>query len=504
MKYTLSFLLFFLLSSLHAQNEPWRDEYRQVDDFHDGLAAVWLHNKKWGFVNEKGTLVIPAVFDEAYSFDEGVSRVVRNDLYGLIDKKGKFIVPCQYKSIGFCVGGFFSVQDVETDKKGFIEKTGKIVVPIKYDSVGRFFDGMALVYKRNAGCGYVDATGKEVIPLQYADGWAFEQGTVPVKKNDKWGFINKKNKPLTSFVYDDAQPFEEGFSVVTKDDKKGFVNPQGKEIVPLVYENAEKFSEGLAAVKKEGKWGYIDTEGKVVIPFAYSYAGRFQEGTAYVLIYKTDFLIDKMGNCVRGCEQLEKDKAQKPQKGWRSRYEFIGKTTDDFTVVGNGGLQGLVDKRGREVIPTKFTQVWVAFNHAFVVLDNKQGMFDLKGKEVIPVIYDSLIPKEMKDGGFILRATARDIFFSVLTKEGKVIVPENFYTYIEIEDYLEQGIIPVYREGKVGLYNLEGKELLPIKFDKIWPTHKEKAAVEVFYQGKSFYIDREGKCVENCQNAPKE
>ena len=123
---------------------------------------------------------------------------------------------------------------------------------------------------------------------------------------------------------------------------------------------------------------YIDTEGKVVIPFAYSYAGRFQEGTAYVLIYKTDFLIDKMGNCVRGCEQLEKDKAQKNQKGWRSRYEFIGKTTDDFTVVGNGGLQGLVDKRGREVIPTKFTQVWVAFNHAFVVLDNKQGMFDLR------------------------------------------------------------------------------------------------------------------------------
>jgi KWG repeat domain protein len=504
MKYTLSFLLFFLFSLLHAQNEVWRDQYEQVDGFYDGLAAVRHHNRKWGFVNEKGTLVIPAEFDEVYSFDEGVSRVVSNGLYGLIDKKGKFIVPCQYKSIGVCLEGFLSVQDAETGKEGFIDKTGKIVVPIKYDSVDRFFDGMALVYKRNAGCGYVNTTGKEVIPLQYDNGWAFERGTVPVKKNNKWGFINKKNKPLTSFVYDDAQPFEEGFSVVTKDDKKGFVNPQGKEMVPLVYENAEKFSEGLAAVKKEGKWGYIDTTGKVVIPFAYSHAGGFEEGTAYVSIYETNFAIDKTGNCVSGCEQLEKDKAQKPQKGWQSRYEFVGETTDDFTVVGNGGLQGLVNKQGKEVIPTKFTEVAVVFNHAFVALDRKFGMFDLKGKEVIPVIYDSLIPKEMKDGGFILRATARDIFFSVLTKEGKVIVPENFYTYIEIEDYLEQGIIPVYREGKVGLYNLEGKELLPIKFDKIWPTHKEKAAVEVFYQGKSFYIDREGKCVEDCQNAPKE
>ena len=202
------------------------------------------------------------------------------------------------------------------------------------------------------------------------------------------------------------------------------------------------------------------------------------------------------------CEQLEKNNAQKPKEGWRSRYEFIGKTTDNFTVVGNGGLQGLVDKRGREVIPTKFTQVWVAFNHAFVVLDNKQGMFDLKGKEVIPVIYERLIPNELKEGDLIL-FTMREIFSSVLTKEGKVIVPENFYTYIDI-DHLEQGIIPVYREGQVGLYNLEGKELLPIKFDKLWLMRGAEVIAKVFYKGESFYIDKEGKCVRDCENAPKE
>jgi len=138
-----------------------------------------------------------------------------------------------------------------------------------------------------------------------------------------------------------------------------------------------------------------------------------------------------MGNCVSNCEQLEKNNAQKPKEGWQSRYEFVGETTDNFTVVGNGGLQGLVDKRGKEVIPTKFTRVEVAFNHAFVTLDGKQGMFDLKGKEVIPVIYDRLIPNELKGGDFIL-LTMREFFSSVLTKEGKVIVPENFYTYIEI------------------------------------------------------------------------
>ena len=501
MKCIFSFLLLFCLFPLHAQDEPWRNEYKQVMNFSDGLAAVWLHNKKWGFVDEKGTLVIPAEFDEVSSFDEGVCRVVNNGLYGLIDKKGKFIVPCKYKSIGFCVGGFLSVQDAETGKEGFIDKAGKIVVPLKYDIADRFFDGVAYVYKQKVGCGYVNAAGKEVIPLQYADGWAFEQGAAPVKKNNKWGFINKKNKPLTSFVYDDAQPFEGGYSVVTKGGKKGFVNPQGKEIVPLIYENAERFSEGLAAVKKEGKWGYIDTTGKVVIPFAYSHAGGFEEGMAYVSIYEDTFVIDKKGNCVSNCEQLAKDNTQKSKGGWQSRYEFVGETTDDFTVVGNGGLQGLVNKQGKEVIPTKFTEVAVVFNHVFVALDRKYGMFDLKGKEVIPVIYDMLIPNSLENGGFIL-STRREILSSVLTKEGKVIVPEKFYTYIDI-DHLECGIISVHREGQVGLYNLEGKQLLPMKFDRIILLCNKGAAAEVFYKGKSFYIDREGKCVLHCENAPK-
>ena len=86
MKYIFSFLLLFCLFPLHAQNEPWRNEYKQVMNFSEGLAAVWLHNGKWGFVNEKGTLVIPAEFDDVSSFDEGVCRVVNNGLYGLIDK----------------------------------------------------------------------------------------------------------------------------------------------------------------------------------------------------------------------------------------------------------------------------------------------------------------------------------------------------------------------------------------------------------------------------------
>lgn len=507
MKYFLSLLLTFLLCPLHAQKEAWREEYRQVMNFYEGLAAVWHNNGKWGFVNEKGKLVIPIEFDGVDSFDDGVCRVVNNNLYGLIDKKGKFIVPYKYKFIGFCLEGCLSVRDATTGKEGFIDKIGKIVVPLKYDAVDRFFDGLAWVYKKNIGCGYVNATGKEVIPLQYDYGWAFERGVTSVKKNNKWAFINKKNEPLTPFKYDNAGPFVNGFSIVTQKDHYGFVNTQGKEIIPLIYENVKDFSEGLAAVKKDGKWGYIDTTGKVVIPFTYSSVDPFDdEGTAVVSRYDAIFVIDKTGKCVQYCEELERISAQKPKKGWQTQYEFVGEPKNGVIVVGNNAQQGLVNKQGKVLIPIQYSRVTLVNKIALVRKDQKEGAFSLKGEPLVPPIYDMLtiehFDKDDENSDFVF-FTRREIYFGVLSKKGKVIVPEEFYNNVDTK-YLKRGTIRVFRNDKVGLYNLEGKQLLPMIFDSIEPfVYENDNETEVVFEGKSFHIDKTGKCIRDCQNAPK-
>ena len=98
MKYTLSFLLFFLLSSLHAQNEPWRNDYKQVNDFYDGLAAVWLHNKKWGFINKKNKPLTSFVYDDAQPFEGGYSVVTKDDKKGFVNPQGKEIIPLVYEN----------------------------------------------------------------------------------------------------------------------------------------------------------------------------------------------------------------------------------------------------------------------------------------------------------------------------------------------------------------------------------------------------------------------
>jgi|UniRef100_A0A7V6CMF5 hypothetical protein len=46
---------------------------------------------KWGYIDKKGELIIPPIFDSAGSFSSGKARVKIGDQYYYIDKKGRFI-----------------------------------------------------------------------------------------------------------------------------------------------------------------------------------------------------------------------------------------------------------------------------------------------------------------------------------------------------------------------------------------------------------------------------
>ena len=111
-------------------------------------------------------------------------------MWGIIDKKGKLVIPYKYSEISHLSEGCFRVQDAVTGKYGFINKADKVVVPLKYSgAASAFSDGLVIVYQQEQGVGFVNAQGKEQIPLEYHQAHPFNQGAAPVRKGDKWGFI---------------------------------------------------------------------------------------------------------------------------------------------------------------------------------------------------------------------------------------------------------------------------------------------------------------------------
>ena len=85
----------------HIFSENWKYGYKKDDvvvipaiyddamDFSEGLAGVKL-NGKWGFIDKTGKEVIPIKFDIAWPFENGKAMVQLNGKSGTIDNQGNF------------------------------------------------------------------------------------------------------------------------------------------------------------------------------------------------------------------------------------------------------------------------------------------------------------------------------------------------------------------------------------------------------------------------------
>jgi hypothetical protein len=150
--------------------------------------------------------------------------------YGFCDKKTKkVIIPAQYNGAGIFFEGLAAVKKGKL--WGFIDKTGKEVLKPQYDHIEFFSEGLAAVKKRNLW-GFIDKTRKEVIKLQYENdnsfGVFFSEDLAAVKKGNLWGFIDKTGKEIIKRQYDDAYSFYKGLAVVRKNGKTFYINTKGK------------------------------------------------------------------------------------------------------------------------------------------------------------------------------------------------------------------------------------------------------------------------------------
>lgn len=194
---------------------------------------VWNDDKKQGFVNNEGKLVLPCIYDDiSLGYCDDLLCVQKDNDFGYYNTTGKEIVPCKYGMGLASYNGIAKVFDEWAGDDGaYIDSAGNILFSFvqvdKRDTYGNFCEDLAVV-SHDGLFGYVDKTGKEVIPLSY----------------------------------ESAHWFSEGMAVVKKDGLYGYIDKNGNEVIPFIYEEANDFSDGLALVKKDGVCGYIDKKGK--------------------------------------------------------------------------------------------------------------------------------------------------------------------------------------------------------------------------------------------------
>lgn len=291
----------------------------------NGLAAVKVSAGSWGYIDVRGRMVIPPIFQAAHNFSaNGLAAVLLQGgkKWGYIDNLGQMVIPARFDwANDFGPNGLALVKkrgkQVGEDKSGYINARGEIVIPPKFDFGSNFSTNGLAAVRENKTTGYINAQGEMVTVLPASISWTTgfaENGLAAFAvKNGfdyKIGYMNAKGEVVIPAKFDQLPPplimmgdlyFPvNGLSLVYEGDKFGYVNVRGEMVVPARFEYAYDFSPlGLAAVKEDGKLGYIDTKGKMVIAPRFTKAWAFNlNGLARVIDKGKDSYIDVQGQTI--------------------------------------------------------------------------------------------------------------------------------------------------------------------------------------------------------------
>lgn len=211
----------------------------QLFSFSEGFARV-TSKGKIGYINKDGKMVIPATWDSAGSFNEGLAWVKSGKNYYFIDANGEKTITCNVSNLN------------------------------SNDPFGSFEDGMAYVRNTSYDLGFIDKTGKLVIPIKYNFGRNFSNGYAPVQdaKTEKWGIIDKQGKTVVPFQWDDITQSGEYYRVrkyANYSNKTGagvggtygLIDAQGNMVLECKY-GSINYGEGYYTVSKGSEWMVYD------------------------------------------------------------------------------------------------------------------------------------------------------------------------------------------------------------------------------------------------------
>lgn len=373
--------------------------------FISNKSSLFSTEKKYGYMNSKGEVIISPYFEYAEDFVDGMAKVKKGEGYGVLDKKGQYILQPIYSDCKLLGNGLIAYK---TQRWRIKNTEGKEVGNLEFDDINSFSEGLAAVKVGNKW-GFINADGELKIEPAYDFVGSFKNSLCDIKLNNRWGLIdNSGNEVVKPDFEDRLQVLDDYILVRDKDGKWGYLNSKGEQVIEYVFEKAGNFSEGLAPVYAEGKWGYIDKQGNFAIEPAFDEAEKFVKGSALVRKDGKAYFIDKDGMAVKEadiyytdiydfCEQMAAVKVD-------GKYGFINENmelaveaefddykdfSEGFAVVGKkisgsyDTVYGFVDKSGNWLVEPSFTNA-ESFKDglARVWKSGKMGYIDTKGNLV--------------------------------------------------------------------------------------------------------------------------
>jgi hypothetical protein len=288
--------------------------------FYEDLALVAIqtdNERRYGFMNGKGKLTIPAKYLRATVFREGLAWVVEpGKAPTAIDKSGEvvFSMPDAEEVSYFSEGlAAFGRKNPEGKMQyGYVDKTGNVAIEPVYRAIFHFSNGVAPVIL-NEKMGYINRKGEMEIAEQFAVALPFSvSGYARVMSSENhWGVIDRKGAYVLNPKYEGIVIDGADF-LVQENGKFGLMDKSGKFIVPPDFKMLMPFSgEPFTVASLDGKkYGIIDRKGKFTVNPQFDFGASFIRGAVVVVSGNQFGIVDTKGKYVvnpgyeKSCEDL--------------------------------------------------------------------------------------------------------------------------------------------------------------------------------------------------------
>ena len=416
-------------------------------------------NGKWGLVNDQCMLVTPPMFESLYfvTYDYRCKNFFAkiSNRVGIIDYKGKVIIPIEYERLEKIGKGYFRAE--KNNKKGILKESEPCcVIDTIYDDCERVEvtinvnDISYFIVTLNGKKGLLDDEG-ETIFSNYNEIQSIGAGYFMVEKGSKKGVLNVTAKSLVlDTVFDDCERIgveKNGkfvsYFIVSHNGKMGLFDDCGNQLLCTKYDEIRHLYEKYMLIKYEnGNWNIYNVNDNNISCFGFEH-------------YKNGF----------DSQIIVKNNGQYNVYDYiKNEYLFDGIYDRDFLDINTSS-------KGKCYIVTKTPY---------------KGLYDNEGKHLYGIVYDYIdvhdeVVIAIKNGQLIIYDYDGDTLFD----KGYQIIPE--ISNIKVNDidspWLKEAIV-VKRDGKWGCINkfwniekekevAEIKEYVPCEYDKIAYRDKE-------------------------------
>ena len=518
-------------------------QFADAKGFYGGIAAIKLKNK-WGFINTRGRIVVPPCYDEVIPSRPPII-VKRGNKYGLIDKHGNYVIkPICDRIEPYNAKRSYLV--VKGEKYGLFNEKGQVLAPIEYDVIKCLNNNLNQV-GINDKTGVIDYEGKWVVPLQNAATVKISNShfsnLVEIKRGKVFRLLDSTGRFLPD-QYCNLSSFDLGMAIVELADSDLFrlIDKQGRYVTPYSFSRVEyshslgrynvfwepdaqiNFADlltsgltddesvnapkkandagiGYSRVKMNGYECFKDSSGKLLFKNRFSEVGAFSDGLAAVMPFSSGgkyHYIDLKGK-----------KTQIPDQYIPCSCMFFKVTfKNGFARFYRKGKWGIINKRGKVVIPAEYNSISFLNSDNFIGYKKKQGLFliDRNGK-VVKSSQFTFIRSERSlfcDSEFFPAKDFSDKLVSCIAVPGtearkkygkkrgymneklELVIKPQFRFAGDFED----GRAPVCVNRKWGYINKQGKYVIKPQFRAVGEFYQRIAKVLSKYWG---IIDVNGK-----------